>query len=116
MSEELESTQKKDNDEISLVDLFAVLWKYKKMIMITTGIGMIAVIVVCIISLVLPPDKSFMPNKYTPQAEMLISEDDAGAASMLGRLGGLASFAGVNVPTTSTNSALAGYLVNSNTI
>lgn len=116
MSEGLESTQKKDENEISLVDLFAVLWKYKKMIIITTGIAMIGVLVVCIISLMLPPDKSFMPNKYTPKAQMLINNEDSGASSMLGSLGGLASFAGVNVPATSTNSALAGYLVNSNTI
>lgn len=118
MSEELEnaSTQKKDENEISLIDLFAVLWKYKLMIIITTGIAMIGVLVVSIISLVLPPDKSFMPNKYTPKAQMLINNEDSGASSMLGSLGGLASFAGVNVPATSTNSALAGYLVNSNTI
>lgn len=118
MSEELEnaSTQKKDENEISLIDLFAVLWKYKLMIIITTGIAMIGVLVVCIISLMLPPDKSFMPNKYTPKAQMLINNEDSGASSMLGSLGGLASFAGVNVPATSTNSALAGYLVNSNTI
>lgn len=118
MSEKLEnaSIQKKDENEISLVDLFAVLWKYKLMIIITTGIAMIGVLVVCIISLMLPPDKSFMPNKYKPKAEMLINNEDSGASSMLGSLGGLASFAGVNVPAASTNSALAGYLVNSNTI
>lgn len=118
MSEELENTsiQKKDENEISLVDLFAVLWKYKFMIIITTGIAMIGVLVYSIISLLLPPEKSFLPNKYTPCAQMLINNDDKGTSSMLGSLGGLASFAGVNVPATSTNSALAGYLVNSNTI
>ena len=118
MSEELEnaSIQKKDENEISLIDLFAVLWKYKKMIILTTGIAMIAVLVISIISVLLPPDKSFMPNIYKPKAEMLINNEDSGASSMLGSLGGLASFAGVNVPATSTNSALAGYLVNSNTI
>ncbi|MCR5765526.1 MAG: lipopolysaccharide biosynthesis protein, partial [Treponema sp.] len=116
MSEELENTQKKKDDEISLVDLFAVLWKYKLLIIITTGIAMIGVLVYSIISLLLPPEKSFLPNKYTPCAQMLINNEDSGASSMLGSLGGLASFAGVNVPATSTNSALASYLVNSNTI
>lgn len=119
MSEELEnaSIQKKDENEISLIDLFAVLWKYKLMIIITTAIGMVGVLIFSIISLLLPPDKSFLPNLYKPKAEMLITEDDTnGASSMLGSLGGLASFAGVSVPSTATNSALAGYLVNSNTI
>ena len=118
MPEELEnaSTQKKDENEISLIDLFAVLWKYKLMIIITTAVGMIGVLVYSIISLVLPPDKSYLPNVYTPQAEMLINNDDSKGGSMLGSLGSLASFAGVSIPSSATNSALAGYLVNSNTI
>lgn len=111
-----DASNKKD-DEISLVDLFAVLWHRKWLIIIMTFSSAVLAVVISILSLVLPPDKSFMPNKYTPRAQMLITEDSSGgAASMLGNLGGLASLAGVNVPTSSSNSALAGYLVNSNTI
>ena len=114
--EALDASNTKD-DEISLVDLFAVLWHRKWLIIITTFCAAVLAVVISILSLVLPPNKSFMPNKYTPQAQMLITEDSSSnAASMLGNLGGLASLAGVNVPSSSTNSALAGYLVNSNTI
>ncbi len=114
--EAVEASNKKDN-EISLVDLFAVLWQRKMLIIITTFCAAVLAVVISILSLVLPPEKSFMPNLYTPKAQMLITEDSSGgAASMLGSLGGLASLAGVNVPSTSSNSALAGYLVNSNTI
>ena len=114
--EAIEASNTKD-DEISLVDLFAVLWQRKWLIIITTFCAAVLAVVISILSLVLPPDKSFMPNKYTPRAQMLITEDSSGgAASMLGNLGGLASLAGVSVPGGSSNSALAGYLVNSNTI
>lgn len=114
--EAVEATEKKD-DEISLVDLFAVLWQRKWLIIIMTFVAAVAAVVISVLSLVLPPDKSFMPNKYTPRAQMLITEDSSGgASSMLGSLGGLASLAGVSVPGGSSNSALAGYLVNSNTI
>ncbi|MCR4734377.1 MAG: lipopolysaccharide biosynthesis protein [Treponema sp.] len=102
-------------DEISLIDLLAVLLKHKWMIIITTVIGMIGVLVVSIISLVLPPEKSFLPNVYTPQAQMLIN--DEGQSSSMGNLSSLASLAGVNMGGGgASNSALALYLVNSNTV
>ena len=114
--EAIEASNKKE-DEISLIDLFAVLWQRKWMIIIITFCAAVFSVIISILSLVLPPDKSFMPNKYTPRAQMLITEDSSGsAASMLGSLGGLASMAGVSVSGGATNSALAGYLVNSNTI
>ncbi|MCQ2591906.1 MAG: Wzz/FepE/Etk N-terminal domain-containing protein [Treponema sp.] len=110
-------TQNSKDEEISLIDLFAVLWQRKWLIIIMTGLGAVLSLVISILSLLLPPEKSFMPNKYTPKAQMLITEDSSsGASSMLGSLGGLASMAGVNVGGGATNSALAGYLVNSNTI
>ncbi len=114
--EAIEASNTKD-EEISLVDLFAVLWQRKWLIIIMTFCAAVLAVVISVLSIILPPDKSFMPNKYTPRAQMLITEDSSGgAASMLGSLGGLASLAGVNVPNSSSNSALAGYLVNSNTI
>ncbi len=108
----------KDDDEISLIDLFAVLWHRKVMIIRITLIGMIGVLVFSIISLILPPEKSFLPNEYTPQALMLIDDksSNGGLSSMLGGIGGLASMAGVSIPTTSSNSQLAVYLVGTNTL
>lgn len=111
-----------EDDEISLLDLFAVLLRRKWMIMGVTAFACIAVVIVCILSLKLPPEKSFLPNKYTPKAQMLINNKDSGGSSLSSMLnssglGSLASLAGVNVGSGgSSNSALASYLVNSNTI
>lgn len=110
------------DDEISLIDLFAVLWRYKVMIIVVTLIAMIGVVVYSVISLKLPPEKSFLPNKYTAQAQMLINNDSSSSgdlSSMLSSsgLGSLASMAGINVSGgASSNSALAGYLVHSNSV
>lgn len=106
------------DDEISLIDLFAVLWRYKVMIIVVTLIAMIGVVVYSVISLKLPPEKSFLPNKYTAQAQMLINNDSSssgGLSSMLSS-SGLASMAGVSVPGGASNSSLAGYLVHSNSV
>ena len=110
------------DDEISLIDLFAVLWRYKVMIIVVTLIAMIGVVVCSVISLKLPPEKSFLPNKYTARAQMLINDDSGssgGLSSMLNAsgLGGLANLAGINVSGgSSSNSSLAGYLVHSNSV
>ena len=108
-------------EEISLIDLFAVLWRYKMMIIIVTLIAMIGVVIYSVISLKLPAEKSFLPNKYTAQAQMLINNDSSsssGLSSMLSssELGGLASIAGVSVPGGASNSSLAGHLVHSNSV
>lgn len=111
------TVEKNVDDEISLIDLFAVLLHWKWLIIIITALGMIGSVIVAIISLKLPPDKSFMPNVYTPEAQMLITEESSGGGMNLGSMASLASLAGVSIPSGgSSNSALATYLVNSNTI
>ncbi len=118
----MEDKKIQDDDEISLIDLFAVLWRYKVMIITITLLAMICVVVISIISLKLPAEESFLPNKYTAQAQMLINDESGssgGLSSMLNSsgLGNLASLAGVNVSGGgSSNSALAGYLVHSNSV
>lgn len=118
----MEEIKIQEEDEISLIDLFAVLLHYKVLIITVTLIAMIGVVIFSVISLKLPPEKSFLPNKYTAQAQMLINDESSsagGLSSMLSSsgLGSLASLAGINVGGgTSSNSALAGYLVGSNTI
>ena len=54
-----ENVKTNEKDEISLIDLFAVLWKRKKMIIGITVFSMIAIVIISIISILLPPDKSF---------------------------------------------------------
>jgi uncharacterized protein involved in exopolysaccharide biosynthesis len=114
------SEQKEPNDdEISLIDLFAVLWRRRVMILVITLITAAGVTAFSVLSLVLPPETSPLPDEYTPKATMLInnaSSSGGGLSSMLASsgLGGLASLAGVSVPTGSTFSALAIYLAGSN--
>jgi uncharacterized protein involved in exopolysaccharide biosynthesis len=117
--EELE--KKAEDDEISLIDLFAVLWHRRVMIIIITLIAIIGVIAFSVLSLILPSEASPLPNKYTPAALMLInnaSSSGGGMSSMLAAsgLGSLAGLAGVNLPSGSTYSQLAIYLVGTNSL
>jgi uncharacterized protein involved in exopolysaccharide biosynthesis len=115
------SLQKPDDDEISLIDLFAVLWHRRVMILVITLIAVAGAVAFSVVSLVLPPETSPLPNEYTPTANMLInnaSSSGGGLSSMLASsgLGGLASLAGVSVSAGATFSELAVYLVGSNTL
>jgi uncharacterized protein involved in exopolysaccharide biosynthesis len=108
-----------EDDEIALIDLFAVLWRRKIMICAIVAAAMIGVVVFCIISLVLPPEISPLPNEYTPQAHMLINDSASpggNMASMINAsgLGGLAGLVGVG-GAGSTYSQLAVYLAETNT-
>lgn len=114
MSEEV----KKQEEEISLLDLLAVMLKYKKLIIGVTIAGALLSVIISIISIILPPEKSFLPNQYAPQAQMLINDDSSSGSSALSSLSSVASLAGISLGSGSgvSNSALATYLVNSNTI
>jgi uncharacterized protein involved in exopolysaccharide biosynthesis len=110
-----------DDSEISLIDLFAVLWRRKAFIITIVVIAMIGVVAYSVLSLILPPEKSFLPNQYTPSAHMLInnqSSSGGGISSMLNSsgLGGLAALAGLNLSAGQTYSQLAIYLVGTNTL
>jgi len=100
---------KKGDGEISLIDLFAVLWRRKVMIIVITLTAMVGVVVFSIISLVLPPEISPLPNVYTPRALMLIDDSASPGGGMMG--GGVAAFAGLGgIRTGATFSDLAVFL------
>ena len=115
VNEEKNSVDKQD-DEISLIDLFAVLLRYKKMIIISVVCCMIFAVGISVISLMQKPEKSIMPNKYTPKALMLINNgnNSNSMSSMLSSsgLGSLAGLAGVSAG--SSNSGLALYFAGTN--
>ncbi len=107
------------DDEISLIDLFAVLLYYKWLIIGITVAAMIGVVAFAVVSIKLPTEKSPMPNVFTPSAKLLIQESSSsggGLSSMLSSsgLGSFAGLAGVNVKGASSNASLAAYLVQSN--
>jgi hypothetical protein len=120
MSESVfEHTGQDDEKEISLFDLFLSLWRYKELIVIISLCAALITVAGSIISIVLPPEKSFLPNLYTPHANMLINNTTSAgggiaAALSASGLGGLASMAGVT--SGPTFSSLAVYLVYSDTM
>lgn len=105
-------------DEISLIDLFAVLLHYKKMIIIISAAAAIFSIIYAVISIKLPPEKSYMPNVYTPRAEMLIKESSSGGGGLASMLSssGLGSLASVSAGGGSSNTNLANYLITSDAL
>lgn len=113
-SESVAVKNENTDDEISLLDLAAVLLHYKKMIIIVTAAAMLFAVVYSVISLKLPPEKSPLPNKYTPVAHMLIKEESSGAG-LSSSLSSLAGLAGISVGGSgSSRSSLATYLSSSN--
>ncbi|MDR0551866.1 MAG: lipopolysaccharide biosynthesis protein [Spirochaetaceae bacterium] len=108
-----------DNDEISLIDLFSVLWRRRVMIIVLTALGAVFSIVLALVSKSMPPETSPLPNLYKPKALLLINDSSSGGglSSLLagsGSLGGLASLAGVSLPSAGgTNANLALFVVKS---
>lgn len=113
-----EPTHESD-DEIDLLDLVAVLLRYKWFIIGITLLAALGVVAYSIGSLMLPPEKSYLPNFYTPKAHMLINDSSSsgGLSSMLNSSGlsGIASLMGVSAGISKSNSALAVYLTQTNT-
>ena len=90
------NNQEKD-DEISLIDLFAVLLRRKWLIIIITMLAAIGVVLYSVISLKLPPEKSYLPNTYTVTANMLIKDNNgSSSANLSGAAGAAASLMGIN--------------------
>lgn len=109
--------QAADDSEFGLIDIFAVLIKRKWIIMGITGVAICFVVIYSVISLLLPPKKSYMPNVYTPKALMLINDSSSsggGLSSLLNSSGlsSLASLAGAS--TSSSYSSLAVFLTGTN--
>ncbi|MDR1955260.1 MAG: lipopolysaccharide biosynthesis protein [Treponema sp.] len=111
--------EQNQDDEISLIDLFAVLWHRRMMILVITLIAIVGMVGFSVISLVLPTENSPLPNTYSPTALMIINNASSSGGAMAAALsatglGGLAGLAGVS--TGPTFSELAIYLVGTNTL
>ena len=98
------------NDDLELIDLFAVLWRRKIMIIIITLFAMVGVVIFSIISLMLPPEISPFPNRYTANAFMLIANDRA----LIGERETILDGAGLR--RSPTYSGLAVFLLKSNSL
>ena len=107
------------DEEISLIDLFAVLLRYKWLIIGVTLFAIVVVLTISIVSLMQPPEKSILPNEYTPKALMLINESSSSSSSLSSMLSGsglgsLASLAGISAGGGSSYSGLAVYFAGTN--
>jgi uncharacterized protein involved in exopolysaccharide biosynthesis len=111
------TTENSVKDEIDFFDLFMVLLRHKWMIISITLCTALVVLGLSIVSLKLPPEKSFMPNVYSPKALMLINNSSSGnsLSSMLSS-SGLSSLMNLSGLASSGNSysSLAVYLTSSN--
>ena len=118
MAKQIENTSETD-DEISLIDLFSVLYAKKWLIIAITCAGLVLVVGISVISLLQSSEKSILPNNYTPKALMLINDvSSKGSLSSLlssnSGLSGIASLAGITSGSASSYSDLAVYLATTN--
>jgi len=113
---EMENKINNIDDEISLLDLAAVLLKYKILIMTMTFSAMVISVAVSIISLKQDPEHSILPNMYTSSANMLINDSKSSGSSLSSALAqsGLGALAGISSKAGATHSSLAVYLTSSN--
>ena len=107
-----------DEDEISLIDLAAVIWKHKWLILGIPFLVGLGTVIYAVISIVLPPELSPMPNVYRAQAVVLLSDDVGSGGALQAALAssGLAGMAGFPGVQTSSSGDLAVMLLGSNTI
>ena len=104
------SVDKIQKDEgISFFDLFAVLWRRKKMIIAIIVPIMIGLVCFSVISIILPPETSPLPNVYTSRAFVLITEGRAPA-------GDRETLLGYGLRRGPTYGGLALFLLKSNTL
>lgn len=108
------SEPQQNRDEIDLVTIFGILFRYKWVIVgVTAGVA-VATVLFSLISLLLPPERSPLPNRYEPEALVLIHDDsDSGRIAAALSQAGPAGFA---IPSGSGYGELAVRLLRGNTI
>ncbi|HDY89436.1 MAG TPA: hypothetical protein ENH82_15140 [bacterium] len=106
------------NNPTTFLDVIGILYREKWIIIITTLLGSIGILLYAFISIRLPPEKSYLPNYFIPQAHVLINETtDGGVTDMLksAGLGNLAGLAGISTTGGPTAVGLAQKISTTNT-
>lgn len=104
-----------DSEEISLMDLAAVLWQRKGLIISLTGGITIFVFILVLVGKMLPSEKSFLPDVYTSTAFMLIqNKQKNNSLSSVLQQGGLDGLSKLNAAGGNTSAQLALYIAESN--
>ena len=87
------------NNSTTFLDVIGILYREKWIIIVTTLVGSVGIFLYVFIAMKLPPEKSYLPNYFIPQAHVLINETaDGGVTDMLksAGLGNLAGLAGIS--------------------
>ena len=104
------------DDTFTVLDLVLVLVRRRRIIVATTGIAAVVLLGYNILASVMHPESrwNLLPNRYTASVTVSIADDSpdygAGAATLLSRIpdtGGLADFASLLAPGTSTDASRA---------
>jgi len=103
-----------NSDEISLLDLVAVLWRWKWLIVALTGIVSIGVFTYVLIGKKMGPQKSYMPDVYTSTAFMRIQSSTSSSGGALASMLQQSGFAGLARGTGDNTQQLALYIAGSN--
>ena len=120
MQQEVKENQPAE-DEIDLLDLIGTLFRRRRFIIVFTASASLFIVIFSIVSLKLPPEKSFLPNKYAPVSTVKINSLEKGGdlarllAGNQGGMGNLLSLAGGGTG-SGTNAALAVKLGTSRTV
>ena len=104
-----------EEDEIDLLELLGVLLRHKKKIIVITLAGALSAVIFSVVSLLMPPDKSYLPNLYSSTARLLINSETQSSMIPSG-VSSLASMAGIKVGGGSSYGLLAVELSKSNPI
>ena len=101
--------------ELDLIDLVKHCWKKKWTFIIPMAVAGVLLVVFSIITIVLPPKVSPLPNKYTSTAKILVRESSA-SGGLSSSLASLASLGGVNLSGTTklTNGVLLTNIADTN--
>lgn len=114
---DMDIKQVNDNDDISLIDLFAVFWRFKWLIIIPTFLAAVGIFLYYFLPVKFKSLKNPAPNVYTAKAEMLIN-NTASSSNNLQAMLSASSLSGIlgNGKNGPSNSDLATYLIQSPTI
>ena len=119
MSNENENVNREcDKEDYSLLEILAVIWRWKLMIVIITALAAIGVLAYHIIALAMDPEKSYLSNRYTAEALILVDDSARTQAGVTSSLRGDNSLPGLGIQNSfahSEYSDLAVFLVKTNT-
>jgi len=104
-------------DEVDLITIFGILYRHKLIVIGVTLAVAVGTVIFSIISLVLPPDISPLPNRYEAEALVLIDEEGGGGgiADAIAQTG-LSMLPGLSIPSDGGYGELAVRLLAGNTI